>query len=299
MQKVSIGILVLLVLFFAAANARLSERERALEDRLAAQEFRKLSRGAVATPVPAAQAARASLAPVPQLVARPETAAPAPTAVPPSAPASPAGATVIHQAEAYVVQALANAETAVDQIVRAKLWSFNGKRAEQDLGLSESQKTAIEELKRTRDLQTQVYKDQIQGIEQGTDLAIRQLLTPEQLQKYDAQPHELTLNGERLTIYAAQQELVSEGPKPGYLGVSGSAASGGGVQIDEVMKESAAQTYGLQPGDVILECNGFEIKDLQGLSLQIQKTHEGSPAALKIRRGGTEFTQSVVLGARQ
>jgi S1-C subfamily serine protease len=64
------------------------------------------------------------------------------------------------------------------------------------------------------------------------------------------------------------------------------------------MPNTAASAFGLQQDDVILEFNGEAIPNLSALSSKIKESGEGSPAILRIRRGGNEFSQSIQLGAQ-
>jgi PDZ domain len=281
MQKVLIGVLALLALFFAAANARLAERLRVLEGRQTAAESRPRPNAVVA-----AAPAPVEPAPAPRV-----SAPPAPTSAGPGP-----SATVIDRAQTYVASAIEDLRGALGNAGTGFLVLHRKPDGEELLGLSESQKKIIDDLKRSRDLQTKPYKDQIQTIEQQTDLAIRQILTPEQLAKVQGETTgESRDNPLVVQSFAAPSPDV---PKSGYLGVSAANAPGGGAKIDQVMPDSAASSFGLQAGDVILEFNGDQISDFTGLTTKIRATVEGAPAVLKINRGGTEFYQNVVLGRR-
>jgi hypothetical protein len=291
MQKLLIGVLGLLALYFAAANARLAERTRGLESRLAAEGVQRRPR-----PIAPVAAARETTAPAPP--------GPVPTPTPGPTQAPAVDPVPEPKVRSHVQTYLQLAAEDVHPVVSATKWLVYNQIAASpgwtpiapDLGLSESQKRAIEDLKKNQDLQTRAFKDQIQAIDEQTEQAIRRLLTSEQLAKYSG---ESGGSRELPQILQPQESPSLASPRTGYLGVSAANASGGGAQIDQVMANSAAQAYGLQVGDVILECNGSEIKDFEGLSSQILQTLEGSPAALKIRRGGTEFYQSVVMGGRK
>jgi C-terminal processing protease CtpA/Prc len=278
MQKVLIGVLTLVALFFAADRARLGERLRVLESRSPAPPRPK---GAIATP------ARVEPAPVPPLTAEPVAAA----------PAAASSTTVLDRAQTYVTRAIEDVEGVLGN-VRTGFLVLNRKPVGEDLlGLSDSQKRAIDDLKRTRDLQTKIYKDQIQAIEGQTDLAIRQLLTAEQLAIYRGETTgELRTNDFAFQSFDAPSPDV---PKSGYLGVSATSAPGGGAKIEQVMPDSAASTFGLQAGDVILDFNGENVSDFAGLTTKIRSTVEGAAVVIKINRGGTEFYQNVVLGGRK
>src|SRR5437762_50780 len=155
---------------------------------------------------------------------------------------------------------------------------------EQKLALAEQKaksprKTAVDELKKIRDEQTQAYRDTIQKIENQTEQSIRQLLDPQQLQKYDAQESSPAVV--QLALASVQAPLPA-GQSPGYLGVSGADAEGGGAQITQVMRDGVASGSGLQPGDVILEINGEKIADYSALAAKIREAGEGTPVNLRL-----------------
>jgi len=282
MQKIAIGILALFVLFFAAANARLAERQRLLESRLASTEPRPRPKA----PPKAAPATEAELPAAARAVA-PEPAKPAPPAAVspiPSKPPTPAVAELAQQDFRNVAMTT---------------WStlLRGADGVTDLNLSDWQKNAIENLRKSRDLQTQVYKEQIQRVDEQTELAIRQLLDPRQLEKYDARGN-LQLDVQ-LSQQAVEEVPLPAGQRPGYLGVSAGDAKGGGAQISEVMQDSAASATGLQAGDVILDFSGQKIASFTDLAAKIRATGEGTPVTLRIRRGEAEMIQSLQLGGRQ
>jgi len=270
MQKILIGVLALVALTFAAAHARLAGRLRILEGRLAAAEARP-------RPKPLALAP----APLPPVAAAP---------TPPPAPA--VSTRLLDHDEAVATKVIEDAEGALGG-VRTKFLVLNAKPVEQDLGLSEAQQKAVEELRKNRDLRTKVFKDQIQAIEAETQLAIRQLLNSEQQARIQE-----PLVRDFADLSLGQVLASPDVPKSGYLGVSATDAPGGGARIDQVMSNSAASAVGLQAGDVLLEYNGEKVSDFTGLSTKIRASAEGAAVALKIQRGGTEFTQNVVLGRR-
>src|SRR5688500_8458026 len=97
MQKLLIGVLALLVLFFAAANARLARRQRVLEDKVAALEPQRRTKPPATALAPEPVVAAPIPTPAEPVAAAP--AAPAP-AVPSLAPAS-----FLDQAQTYLNRA--------------------------------------------------------------------------------------------------------------------------------------------------------------------------------------------------
>jgi S1-C subfamily serine protease len=154
--------------------------------------------------------------------------------------------------------------------------SFTLKVSDDDLNLTDAQRAGIDRFRELQAAQTQEFEQ-----------AIRNLLTPEQRQKYDGRP------GLR-TYWLGQVEHT--GLRAGFLGVSGNDASGGGAEVTQVFPETAASASGLQAGDVILDVNGQPIPGLSALSETIRKTGEGFAATLRIRRGSVEFVQGLQLG---
>lgn len=264
MQKILIGALVLLLLFLAGMNAQLRGRQRDLEARLAAAE-RKTPRKTAepAPPVAESVAARVDVPPTPPVaVKNPE----------PAAPVVKQTKELADKMSAWTVQGNGR-------------WVFSTAGA--DLGLSDAQKKVIDELKRNRDAMSKSHQDLIDQIARDTDQAIRAVLTPEQIEKYD---------GPSLALAQVPAEPAT-GVKPGYLGISGDDSPGGGAKVTNVLDNTAAQASGLQPGDVILEFNGEPVDSLSALSVKIRGAGEGVATTLRIRRGQSEFQQGLQLGS--
>jgi S1-C subfamily serine protease len=91
---------------------------------------------------------------------------------------------------------------------------------------------------------------------------------------------------------------VPEGRRPGYLGITGSDAEGGGVLVTQVQQGTVAGLSGLRAGDVILEVNGEKVANYGDLAAKMRLHGEGGPVTLRIRRGATEFYQGAQLGPR-
>jgi C-terminal processing protease CtpA/Prc len=164
-----------------------------------------------------------------------------------------------------------------------------------DLGLSEGQKQAIETLKRNRDLQTQVYRDQIDAIEGQTELAIRQLLDVRQQQLYDAKTRQIEVEGQ-LGLQIQETAPPPANPNPAYLGVTAENVPGGGAKITTILPNTAAGRYGLQPNDEVLEFNMRPVSDFSAFAQMIREQRSGDYVTLKVRRGGAVFNQGVELG---
>jgi len=286
MRKPFLGILGLLVLFLAALNVRLQARGRALEERLAAAE-KTLVR------IPKRSVDSDPSLPASEPVARPRTeAAPAVPSTPAAGGNDPVQVPAAAPAPAPERLQLAGktVEFTLDNNNVATLVRVG---SDDDLGLTPAQRKLVEDLRKNRELQTAAYSDLIQRIDAQTEEAIRQVLTPEQRAKYDAQHP----SADVVTTFDPVEEKTSSGLRPGYLGISGGDVDGGGARVAQVLPNTPAAAFGLQKDDVILEVNGQAVPNVAGLTEKIREAGEGLPAVLRIRRAGQEFTQSVQLGA--
>ena len=68
-----------------------------------------------------------------------------------------------------------------------------------------------------------------------------------------------------------------------------------GALVSDVAKDSPAGKAGIIRGDVIIELNGKEIKDVSSLRNMVAQTKAGSEITLKILRSGKELTVKVVI----
>lgn len=150
---------------------------------------------------------------------------------------------------------------------------------EEALGLTEAQKAAIEAIRNAADVERL-------DLERRTQAAIRAVLTPEQIANRDAAEK---------PSFAVE---VAPSQPPGYLGIAGDTAPGGGVRVTNVTPDSAAGRFGLREGDVILQFNGQPIPDFASLAGRVRETGEGFAATMRIRRDGVELDHAVQLGAR-
>jgi len=293
MMRSLAAILSLAVLILAARNARLADRERILEEKLALAEARQKPPRRQA-PAPE----RATPLETPIAVSR--GAAP----VDPAFPAAQGGAGPAQDdpraqnrapAQSSVVQLVKDAHQLAMFAFRDGSLSLSLPGNEDQLGLTASQKHAIDELRKLRDVRTHAYREELATIESQTEASIRQLLDPEQLAKYD-HPGNATV---QVQWSAPQVEPpLPAGVSPGYLGVSGEDVNGGGVRLGAVLENTVASAAGLKPGDIILAVNGELVPNYAALAAKVRSSGEGSPALLRIQRGGSEFTQGLQLGGR-
>ncbi len=99
-------------------------------------------------------------------------------------------------------------------------------------------------------------------------------------------------------------EFVGEGPfaqrLKGFLGVQlKEDAEGGGVSITEVVEGQAAAQAGLQAGDFLLQIDGEDIVDIEGLKAKLQEKTEGQSIALTYKRDEEEHELELKLGGHE
>lgn len=157
------------------------------------------------------------------------------------------------------------------QALRAVALSLPGREVP---GLTPEQKLAIAQLR------------------DSTDSAIRSMLTPEQREQYDSQTRIQEVE------FTLAQEPAQTGLKPGYLGISGTDAPSGGVELQQVFPGTVAHQAGLQSGDVLVDIDGEKLAGYAALAERIRAAGEGKPMSLRVRRAGVEFALGVQLGAR-
>jgi len=86
----------------------------------------------------------------------------------------------------------------------------------------------------------------------------------------------------------------------GFLGVQIDPRTlGAGVEINAVVRGSAAAEVGLQQGDVILEIEGQRVKGFQEVSTRLRRLRAGETPEILIARGGSEFSVSPKLQGSQ
>ena len=99
-------------------------------------------------------------------------------------------------------------------------------------------------------------------------------------------------------------EFVGEGPfaqrLKGFLGVQlKEDAEGGGVSNTEVVEGQAAAQAGLQAGDFLLQIDGEDIVDIEGLKAKLQEKTEGQSIALTYKRDEEEQELELKLGGHE
>jgi hypothetical protein len=268
MQKTLSAVLLLLVLVLSAALVRVQSREHLPEERRATAER-------VRPPRPAAPATPedVSIAPAPRTVEVPEPVAKTSTLPIP-----------IEPVKAAPKQPLTMTFTRSTKVLT------------HELNLREDQKKAIAEIRKTAEAAGLLYRERLRVIEEEAERAIRRWLDPQQLQAYDAAkaaPSDI-----QVVLSTPEEPALPEGRRPGFLGIVGSDAEGGGVQVTQVQQGTVAGYSGLRVGDVILEVNGEKVANYADLATKMRLNGEGGPVTLRIRRGATEFYQGAQLGPR-
>lgn len=85
----------------------------------------------------------------------------------------------------------------------------------------------------------------------------------------------------------------------GYIGITGEdGPDGAGVTVTSVMEGTAAERYGLEEGDLILEFDGAKVDSFAHLAAEVRKRREGQSVKLKFRRAGEEKELQIKLGPR-
>ena len=102
-----------------------------------------------------------------------------------------------------------------------------------------------------------------------------------------------------LAKLVADQLVAGEAVELALLGVSTMPSGDGspGAVVESVTPGSAAETFGLQPGDRIIAADGDTIRDSTGLRADIIARSPGSDLDLTIVRDGAEVVVTVTLGS--
>jgi putative serine protease PepD len=87
-------------------------------------------------------------------------------------------------------------------------------------------------------------------------------------------------------------------PEHPYLGLSTTAASGGGAQVQQATAGGPAQRAGLETGDVVTRVDGDAVQDPDDVAAAIDDNQPGDEIDITVRRGGDERTVTVTLGRR-
>jgi S1-C subfamily serine protease len=88
--------------------------------------------------------------------------------------------------------------------------------------------------------------------------------------------------------------------KTAFLGVSSDqeAVDVGGVRINAIVPNTAAQKAGLQAGDIIKIFNNVELRDFMHLREEIEKLTVGAEIVISVKRGEQDLDITLRLGAR-
>jgi putative serine protease PepD len=87
-------------------------------------------------------------------------------------------------------------------------------------------------------------------------------------------------------------------PERPFLGLTTSAAPGGGAQVQQATAGGPAQRAGLEPGDVVTRVDGEDVQDPDDVATAIEDDAPGDEIDVTVRRGGDERTVTVKLGER-
>ncbi|MDQ7788048.1 MAG: DegQ family serine endoprotease [Thermodesulfovibrionales bacterium] len=68
-----------------------------------------------------------------------------------------------------------------------------------------------------------------------------------------------------------------------------------GALVSDVAKDSPAAKAGILRGDIILEFNGKEVKDVSSLRNMVAQSKSGTEISMKILRSGKEFTVKIII----
>jgi putative serine protease PepD len=87
-------------------------------------------------------------------------------------------------------------------------------------------------------------------------------------------------------------------PDRPFLGLTTSAAPGGGAQVQQATAGGPAQRAGLEPGDIVTRVDGEAVQDPDDVATAIEDDAPGDEIDVTVRRGGDERTVTVKLGER-
>lgn len=105
-----------------------------------------------------------------------------------------------------------------------------------------------------------------------------------------------------LAVIVANQIVAGQDVRTSLLGIStvpNSEARNPGVLVDEVSPGSAADTGGIQVGDVIVSFDGDLVTDIQQLQVKVQNTPPGTKVDIELIRNGEQVTIEATLGRGQ
>ena len=83
-----------------------------------------------------------------------------------------------------------------------------------------------------------------------------------------------------------------------FLGVAGNTVEATGVEITNVVDDTAAERAGLEEGDLLIALDGESVTSFNGLKTTIQSRPVGQTVDLTVQRDGTEVHLAATLGSR-
>jgi len=131
----------------------------------------------------------------------------------------------------------------------------------------------------------------------GPDPEIVRAMEPDRSLRRDAESNAAPEPARKTVQPPAPPGDLPQSPwRPGYMGMNGVDASGGGALVTQVFPSTAAHHAGLLVGDVVMEFNGRSVPDLASLFQWARNTGEGTPIILRIRRAGGDIFIGLQLG---
>ena len=87
-------------------------------------------------------------------------------------------------------------------------------------------------------------------------------------------------------------------PERPFLGLTTTAAPGGGAQVQQATAGGPAERAGLEAGDIVTRVDGEAVQDPEDVATAIEDDAPGDEIDVTVRRGGDERTVTVKLGER-
>ena len=73
-------------------------------------------------------------------------------------------------------------------------------------------------------------------------------------------------------------------------------ASGAGVKVTGVMGKSYAEAAGVKAGDIIIQCNGKRVRDVNGFQQVVSQAAPEADAQMTLMRNGRSKDVAVMVG---